>query len=151
MKSHCGAFERTFSFKTSSVQRPSGCCLSGGFLDFQPNGSYLETAIGKERASAPKSGSLALTMMFPLFCYHITCLTLDEVCNVPGPLFPHLWRSSVESFKLDWLVWFLTSFICITKLFILCPGHHGLNHTMTAEYMHLAQRISWSLYSLESL
>ena len=55
MKSHCGAFERIFSFETPSVQRPLGCFLSGGFFHFQPNGSNMDTGIEEERASACES------------------------------------------------------------------------------------------------
>lgn len=52
MKGHCAAFERSFSFETSSVQRPPSCCLSGGSPDVQPNGSDMDTGVEEERAAA---------------------------------------------------------------------------------------------------
>ena len=49
-KSHCEASERAFCLAASSVQRPEGCFLSGGFSHFQPNGPSMDTGIGEERA-----------------------------------------------------------------------------------------------------
>lgn len=77
--------------------KASGCFSSGGFLDFQPSGSDMDTGVEEERASACEPGRLAFTVMFALICYHLSCLTLREACNVSGPQFPICEREQIWS------------------------------------------------------
>lgn len=67
------------------MQRPLGCFLSGGFLDFLPTSSNTDTGFGEERAAACEPGGLALTLLLPLSRYHIRHLTLSTASMVSGP------------------------------------------------------------------
>lgn len=56
-------------------------------------------------------------LTFPLFCYHVSCLTLSKACEVLLPQFPHLWESisraspQLVSLRLWSLTWCFTSLV----------------------------------------